>query len=528
MALLHFTSGTTGTPKGAVHVHEAVVAHHATGRYALDLHPDDIFWCTADPGWVTGTSYGIIAPLVHGVTERRRRGGVRRRPLVPDPRRAAGHRLVHRADRAPHADAGRRRARRRPRPVGAAVRRQRRRAAQPRGRRLGPGGVRPARPRQLVADRDRRDHDRQLRRRWTSGPARWAARCPASRPPSSPATPTASRWCATARRCSSPSRTPRASSRCGPGWPSMFRGYLTRRSATGSCFAGGWYLTGDLARRDADGYYWFVGRGDDVIKSAGHLIGPFEVESVAHGAPRRRRGRRDRRARPGRRRGRQGLRRAAARLRAVRGAAPRAHRLRPQAARRRRRAAARSSSPTALPKTRSGKIMRRLLQARELGLPEGDTLDAGGGDGDRGARRQRPSRATREHVRHLLRQMLRIRRFEERCVELYSAAKIRGFLHLYIGEEAVAAGVMAALGAGRRRRRHLPRARPRAAPRRRRRARSWPRCTARSRAAAAAAAARCTSSTPPPASTAATRSSAAACRSPSGWRWPTRCRAATG
>ena len=68
MALLHFTSGTTGTPKGAVHVHEAVVSHHATGRIALDLHPDDVFWCTADPGWVTGTSYGIISPLVHGVT----------------------------------------------------------------------------------------------------------------------------------------------------------------------------------------------------------------------------------------------------------------------------------------------------------------------------------------------------------------------------------------------------------------------------------------------------------------------------
>ncbi|HEX4933880.1 MAG TPA: AMP-binding protein, partial [Gemmatimonadaceae bacterium] len=67
-AILHFTSGTTGTPKGAVHVHGAVIAHHATGRLALDLHPDDVFWCTADPGWVTGTSYGIIAPLTNGVT----------------------------------------------------------------------------------------------------------------------------------------------------------------------------------------------------------------------------------------------------------------------------------------------------------------------------------------------------------------------------------------------------------------------------------------------------------------------------
>ncbi|NJD33274.1 MAG: AMP-binding protein, partial [Betaproteobacteria bacterium] len=68
MSLLHFTSGTTGTPKGAVHVHGAVATHWATGRYALDLHDDDIFWCTADPGWVTGTSYGIIAPLLHGVS----------------------------------------------------------------------------------------------------------------------------------------------------------------------------------------------------------------------------------------------------------------------------------------------------------------------------------------------------------------------------------------------------------------------------------------------------------------------------
>ncbi|MGE5718528.1 MAG: AMP-binding protein, partial [Nocardioidaceae bacterium] len=67
-ALLHFTSGTTGTPKGALHVHEAVVAHHSTAATALGLRPTDVFWCTADPGWVTGTSYGIIAPLTHGAT----------------------------------------------------------------------------------------------------------------------------------------------------------------------------------------------------------------------------------------------------------------------------------------------------------------------------------------------------------------------------------------------------------------------------------------------------------------------------
>ena len=67
-ALLHFTSGTTGTPKGAFHVHQAVLTHYVTGKLALDLHPGDIYWCTADPGWVTGTSYGISAPLSNRVT----------------------------------------------------------------------------------------------------------------------------------------------------------------------------------------------------------------------------------------------------------------------------------------------------------------------------------------------------------------------------------------------------------------------------------------------------------------------------
>ena len=68
MQYLHFTSGTTGKPKGAIHVHQAVLAHQMTGKIAFDFHPDDIFWCTADPGWVTGTSYGIISPLANGIT----------------------------------------------------------------------------------------------------------------------------------------------------------------------------------------------------------------------------------------------------------------------------------------------------------------------------------------------------------------------------------------------------------------------------------------------------------------------------
>jgi acetyl-CoA synthetase len=152
----------------------------------------------------------------------------------------------------------------------------------------------------------------------------------------------------------------------------MFRGYLNEPERYAKCFAGGYYLTGDLARRDAEGYYWFVGRADDVIKSAGHLIGPFEVESallehssVAEAAVI---GRPDPvigeavkafvAVKPG-------IEATTALNRELLGFA------------RTRLGAAVAPKEIAflpsIPKTRSGKIMRRLLKARELGLPEGDT-----------------------------------------------------------------------------------------------------------------------------------------------------------
>ena len=151
----------------------------------------------------------------------------------------------------------------------------------------------------------------------------------------------------------------------------MFRGYLNDDVRYRRSFADGWYLTGDLARRDADGYFWFIGRGDDVIKSAGHLIGPFEVESALMEHP------------------------AVAEAGVIGKPDPiageivkafvalktgfeKSEALRKDLlahARRRLGAAVAPKEidfrPT-LPKTRSGKIMRRLLKARELGLPEGD------------------------------------------------------------------------------------------------------------------------------------------------------------
>jgi len=66
--ILHYTSGSTGKPKGALHVHNAMIGHYATGKYSMDMHDEDLYWCTADPGWVTGTSYGIFAPWLNGIT----------------------------------------------------------------------------------------------------------------------------------------------------------------------------------------------------------------------------------------------------------------------------------------------------------------------------------------------------------------------------------------------------------------------------------------------------------------------------
>jgi len=157
-----------------------------------------------------------------------------------------------------------------------------------------------------------------------------------------------------------------------PGWPSMFRAYLDQPERYAKCFADGWYLTGDLMRRDADGYYWFVGRADDVIKSAGHLIGPFEVESallehpaVAEAAVI---GKPDPVAGE--------IVKAFVALKPGHAPSPELQRSLMGFARARLgpAVAPREIEITDdLPKTRSGKIMRRLLKARELGLPEGDT-----------------------------------------------------------------------------------------------------------------------------------------------------------
>jgi acetyl-CoA synthetase len=363
-ALLHFTSGTTGTPKGAVHVHGAVVAHHATARFALDLHPDDIFWCTADPGWVTGTSYGIIAPLTIGVTsiidegdfDAERWYGILQEQKVSVWYTApTAIRMLMKA--------------------GAELSRGYDLSAL---RFLASVGE-PLNPEAVVWGREALGlpfHDNWWQTE-TGGImiANFAAMDirPGSmgRPlPGIEAAIVEPAADGSVRVIDEPDVQGELALR--PGWPSMFRGYWNDPERYRSCFAGGFYLTGDLARRDRDGYFWFVGRKDDVIKTSGHLVGPFEVESalMEHRAVAEAGviGKPDPVAlevikafvalkpgfEPGEELRRELLGFARTRLGAV--VAPKE-----------------IDFVASLPKNRAGKIMRRLLKARELGLPEGDT-----------------------------------------------------------------------------------------------------------------------------------------------------------
>ncbi len=369
MALLHFTSGTTGTPKAAVHVHGAALTHYATGRYALDLHDDDVYWCTADPGWVTGTSYGIFAPLLHGVTS-----------IVDEADFDADrwYRILQDEEvtvwyTAPTAirmlmKAGPELARKYPHPklrFVASV-----------GEPLNPEAVWWG---QEVLGLPIHDNWWQ-----TETGGIMIANTPAMDiKPGSMGKPLPGVEACIVRREDGTVRVVEEPGVEGElalkaGWPAMFRGYLGQDERYRKCFAGELYLTGDLARRDADGYYWFVGRADDVIKSAGHLIGPFEVESALMEHP------------------------AVAEAGVIGKPDPvvgetvmafvslkpgfeagEALRLELLGHARRRLGAAVAPKEIAflptLPRTRSGKIMRRLLKARELGLPEGDlsTLEAG-------------------------------------------------------------------------------------------------------------------------------------------------------
>ena len=361
-ALLHFTSGTTGKPKGVVHVHEAVVAHHITGRFALDLKPGDRYWCTADPGWVTGTSYGIIAPLSNRVTMLVDEGEfdvTRWYKILADEAinvwytaPTAIRMLMKAGSEAPRShDFPALR-------FMASV-----------GEPLNPEAV----------DWGNNVFGMPFHDNWwqtETGGIMIANFASMTVKPGAMGKPLPGITAGIveiqenhATEVAEPMTIGELALR--PGWPSMMRGYLHEEARYQKCFLDGWYLSGDLAMQDADGYFWFVGRSNDLIKSSGHLIGPFEVESalmehdaVAEvgviGVPDETAGERVKAyvaLKPG-------FEASDVLLLELLGHARK--KLGPAVAP--KEIVFRNN----LPKTRSGKIMRRLLKARELGLPEGD------------------------------------------------------------------------------------------------------------------------------------------------------------
>jgi acetyl-CoA synthetase len=361
-ALLHFTSGTTGKPKGVTLNHSAVVAQHATAQLALDLHPDDIYWCTADPGWVTGIAYGVIAPLSCGATlivDREEFDPQRWYQILSEERVSVWY-------TAPTAI-----------------------------RMLMKAGTALARARTYPALR----HTASVGEPLNAEAVLWGAEAfgmpfhdtwwqtetgaimianfaadevvPGSMGRAVPGVEVqvVRRRPDACEVIESPDEVGEIALR--PGWPSMFSGYLGDEQRYRASFVSGWYLAGDLARRDRRGYFYFIGRADDVIKSAGHLISPFEVESALMTHP------------------------AVAQAGVIgvpdpiAGQAVKAfielkdtfqpsEELRRQILAHARRLLGAAVAPREvafsehLPLTRSGKIMRRLLRARELGLPEGD------------------------------------------------------------------------------------------------------------------------------------------------------------
>ncbi len=361
-ALLHFTSGTTGKPKGAQHVHGAIVAHYATSRAVLDLKDAEIFWCTADPGWVTGVSYGILGPLACGATlivDEDEFDLERWYSIVQDQRVAVWY-------TAPTAI-----------------------------RMMMKAGADAVKPFKFTALR----HMCSVGEPLNAEAVLWTQQ--------NIGLPAHDTWWQTETGAmmivnfASMDIKPGSMGKAVPGieveladrsgggfqiiketdkegeiaiktpWPSMFVTYLGEEERYRKCFSNGYYLAGDLAKRDADGYLWFIGRADDVIKSSGHLIGPFEVESVLMehhavaeagviGVPDDVAGELVK-AFVSLRKGFTASEelgdeiRGHARARLGAAVAPREIQFMDN-----------------LPRTRSGKIMRRLLKARELGLPEGD------------------------------------------------------------------------------------------------------------------------------------------------------------
>lgn len=268
-SLLHYTSGTTGKPKGVKHVHYSLISQYVTTKWVLDLQEDDIYWCTADPGWVTGTSYGIIGPWSLGITQCVLDTGFSAKswykfieknkvtmwysaPTAIRSLMKAGNEIIKEFDLSSL-------------------------------RHLASVGE-PLNAEAVIWSEEVYGHPFHDNYWQTETGSQMICNFPGMKiKPGSMGKPfpgiTASILNA---QTFEPIEETGIIGLIGfrPGWPAMLRTYWGNNKTYQSKFENGWYLSGDRAKIDEDGYYWFVGRDDDVINTAGHLVSPFEVESA--------------------------------------------------------------------------------------------------------------------------------------------------------------------------------------------------------------------------------------------------------
>ncbi|MBX9634855.1 MAG: AMP-binding protein, partial [Magnetospirillum sp.] len=267
-AFVHFTSGTTGASKGAMHNHGAVLSHLVTGRQVFDLTADDVYWCTADPGWITNTAYALLSPLVNGCNSvvdeaefdpRRWYGVLKDEKVTVWYTTPTNIRMMMR--------------------YGAALARIYRENSL----RLAASVGEPLNP-EAVTWGDKALGAPFLDTWWqTETGAITIANLPGRAKPGSMGLPLPGIEAAVVTRNLSKIDFITGADEVGElalkaDFPSLFTAYVGDSGRYQASFVDGWYLTGDLVRRDADGFFWFVGRSDDMIKSAGHTIGPFEIE----------------------------------------------------------------------------------------------------------------------------------------------------------------------------------------------------------------------------------------------------------
>lgn len=266
-SVLHYTSGSTGKPKGVLHVHRSILHQSRTVVEVLNLTETDIYWCSADQGWVTGTAYGIVGPWSLGVTQIHYGGGydaslwfdlLQNEMVTIWYSSPTALRMLMREDSALYKNYD----------LGAL------RHIYSVGEPLNPEVITWAR---TILNKDIYDTWFQTE----TGGIMITNRPGLEIRPGSMGTPLDGIEPAIIADDGEVLGNNQQGNLCLKiGWPSMFVTYLNNESAYKSKIKNGYYYTGDTAVRDNDSYYWFKGRSDDVINTAGHLISPFEVESA--------------------------------------------------------------------------------------------------------------------------------------------------------------------------------------------------------------------------------------------------------